>query len=240
MANFKTHLVVAATASGTASVILLSLKLATPWETGAYFLLGVLGGLLPDIDADRSTPLTLIFSMLSLYCAFAMVFNLVPKYSFIELFILWGAIYWAIRYAILEMVIRITIHRGVFHSLLAVAFMTLLTTDACYHLLQKPAAIAWNAGAFIGAGYLVHLTLDELFSVDLQNKRIKSSFGTALKLFSIKNGSASLLMLAVLCVFIQYAPPLKNYWQTVNRALVAHDLQEKWLPKHKQLFKDLL
>ena len=240
MANFKTHLVVATAASGMASVGLLSLELATPWETGSYFLLGVLGGLLPDIDSDRSTPLVLIFYFLSLYCAFAMVFNLALQYSLVELLAIWAAIYFAIRYIILEMVIRVTIHRGVFHSLLAVAFVTLLTANVYFHLLHKPARMAWNAGLFIGIGYLVHLCLDEVFSVDLHNKRMKKSFGTALKLISRQNLGASILMLALAGVFIEYAPPLTNYWGQVRQALHKHDLQQKLLPKHAQWFKGLL
>ena len=240
MANFKTHLAVAAGMSGVSSVALLSLQLATPWETGGYFLLGVLGGLLPDIDSDRSTPLIMIFYFLSLYSAFAMVFNFAVQYSFAELFAIWAAVYFAIRYLVFEMVVKVTVHRGVFHSLLAVVFVTLLTVDTSFYLFHKPVRMAWNAGMFIGLGYLVHLCMDELFSVDLRNKRMKKSFGTALKLFSRENLGGSLLMLALLVVFIQYAPPVKNYWQIVNKALVKHDLQQKWLPKDARWFKGLL
>ena len=41
--------------------------------------------------------------------------------------------------------------------------------------------------AVIAFGYLVHLTLDELYSVDLENRRMKRSSGTALKLGMFKN-----------------------------------------------------
>jgi len=238
MANFKTHLAVAAGFSGLASVALLNLQLATPWETGGYFLLGVLGGLLPDIDSDRSTPLIMIFYFLSLYCAFAMIFSVAVQYSFVELFAIWGAVYFAIRYLILEMVVRVTVHRGIFHSILAVLFVTFLTVDICYYLLHKSVRMAWNSGAFIGIGYVVHLSLDELFSVDLHNKRMKKSFGTALKLVSKDLGN-NLVMAVFLCAFIQYAPPVKAYWQTVNRAMIKHNLQQKWLPRDAQWFKGL-
>lgn len=240
MANFKTHLAVATAVSGVASVGLLNLHLATPWETGGYFLLGILGGLLPDIDSDRSTPLIMIFYFLSMYCAFAMVFNLAVQYSFVELFALWGTIYFAIRYLVFEMVIRVTVHRGVFHSLLAVLFMMLLTVDCWYYLLHKTAPMSWNAGFFVALGYLVHLSLDELFSVDLHNKRMKKSFGTALKLVSREHAGASILMAAVLSLFFQYAPPVKGYWETVNKSLAQHDLQQKLMPRNTQWFKGLL
>jgi hypothetical protein len=240
MANFKTHLAVATAISGAASISLLSLHLSKPLETGGYFLLGVLGGLLPDIDSDKSTPLTLIFYFLSMYCAFALVFNLTTQYSFAELLAIWAIIYFVIRYLVFKMVIRITVHRGTFHSLLAVVFVTLLTANISYYFLHKLPSTAWNSGIFMGIGYLVHLCLDEVYSVDLHNKRMRKSFGTALKPISQENLGSSLLMLAIVCVFIQYAPPVKNYWQQFNHALAKHDLQKKWLPAHNRWFENLL
>ncbi len=240
MANFKTHLIAATTISGMASISLLTLQLAKPWETGSYFLLGILGGLLPDIDSDKSTPLTFIFYFLSMYCAFAMVFNLAMQYSFAELFAIWAAVYFAIRYLVFRIVTNMTIHRGTFHSLLAVAFVTLLTVDISFHVLHNAPRMAWNAGVFVGIGYLVHLTLDELYSVDLHNKRMKKSFGTALKVYSRENLGASVLMATVLAVFIHYAPPVKSYWQVFNTALAKQDLQKKWLPSHNRWFANFL
>lgn len=238
MANFKTHLVIATSASGVASVALLSLQLASLKETGGYFLLGIVGGLLPDIDSDNSTPLTFIFYLLSMYCAFVLVFNLAVQYSFAELLVIWGAAYFVVRYLVFRMVTKLTVHRGVFHSLLAVGFVVLLTTNISFHFLKQPAYMAWHAGIFVGLGYFVHLCLDELYSVDLNNKRMKKSFGTALKLFSRENPVASLLMLTLLCVFINYAPPAERHWQAFNHAIAKHDLQKKWFPKRGHWFED--
>jgi LexA-binding, inner membrane-associated putative hydrolase len=240
MANFKTHLIVATTMSGVASVSLLTLQLAKPWETGSYFLLGILGGLLPDIDSDKSTPLTMIFYFLSMYCAFAMVFNLATQYSFVELFAIWLAVYFGIRHLIFRLFISLTIHRGTFHSLLAVVFMGLLAVNAAFYIFHNTSRMAWNSGAFISIGYLVHLTLDELYSVDLHNKRMKKSFGTALKLFSRENLAASFLMALISAGLIHYAPPVKDYWILFNRALAKQDFQKKWLPRDNRWFVNFL
>jgi len=53
---------------------------------------------------------------------------------------------------------------------------------------------SWLSGLFIGFGFIVHLLLDEIYSVDLSNKRMKKSFGTALKLYSYKNMTTTALM----------------------------------------------
>jgi hypothetical protein len=77
---------------------------------------------------------------------------------------------------------------------LAAVFFALLMTCISYHFLHWNVLHAWLNGLFIALGFVVHLLLDELFSVDLSNARMKSSFGTALKLFSHGSLTASALM----------------------------------------------
>ncbi len=239
MANFKTHIVVATATSGLVSVTWLMMHLATPWEVGGYFLLGALGGLLPDIDSDKSAPLTMIFFLLSIYCAFAFVFTMALQYSYLELLCLWYALYFGIRYLVFEFVIRVTVHRGIFHSILALVFVAVLTVDLSYYFFNRAINVAWTNGLFIGIGYGVHLCLDELYSVDLRGRRIKKSFGTALKLLSINNLQVSLLMFGLLLGLIAYTPPFTNYFSRVETAFEQQDLRHKWLPPKNLWFKGL-
>lgn len=239
MANFKTHVVVAAAVSGIASVAWLNLHLADPWQAGGYFMLGVIGGLLPDIDSDKSAPLNIIFFLLSIFCSFTWLFSLAAKYSYLELFLLWLAMYFGIRFLMLELLTKFTEHRGAFHSLLAVIFVLLITADLGYHVLARSVEVAWNCGVFVALGYLVHLSLDELYSVDLLGRRLKRSFGTALKPLSVKNLGASALMLLASLVLIAYSPPAERYWQGLNKTLAKYDFRHKWVPRDKHWFKGL-
>ncbi len=186
MATFKTHLSVATLASGMAATTITNIGLATLDQTPLLFALGVAGGLLPDIDADNSIPVRLAFSLLGLIGAFGVVLYVMARYRFSisELTLLVTGTFLAIRYVLFELFLRLTEHRGIFHSLLAAAFFLCLGTSLSYNLGGTPARLAWLHGLFVGMGYVVHLTLDELFSVDLLGGRLKRSFGTALKLFS--------------------------------------------------------
>jgi hypothetical protein len=92
---------------------------------------------------------------------------------------------------------------------------------------------------FVGVGYLVHLILDELYSVDLMGRRMKKSFGTALKPFSLKNFKESLLMLILICGLVYISPPFQNYWHFVNKTLERHNLKQKWLPTKREWFEGL-
>ena len=237
MANFKTHLIVAASISGVATIASLSVRLATPLEAGVYFALGTMGGLLPDIDANNSIPIKLFFNFVALSIAFLSIFKLLHQYSIIELFIIWAAIYAFIRYAVFEIFTRLTVHRGVFHSLLAVVFFTLFITDISYHLFAYNLQQSWLSGLFIGLGYLVHLSLDELFSVDLLNARLKRSFGTALKPISLNNLKTSFLMLALTVSLYSIRPDFEDFHQKIIK-LYRQEAQHNssWFPADNQWF----
>jgi len=66
MANFKTHVSVAAALSGVLATGFLAAGVAAPKDVWLYFAMGTVGGVLPDIDADHSIPgrMFLVFSRL--------------------------------------------------------------------------------------------------------------------------------------------------------------------------------
>ena len=66
MANFRTHISVAATASCFLSIALLKGGLASEKEVVLYFTLGTIGGILPDIDSDHSLPSRFLFGFFAL------------------------------------------------------------------------------------------------------------------------------------------------------------------------------
>ena len=61
-------------------------------------------------------------------------------------------------------------------------------------LLGRNAGVAWLAGGFMAIGYLTHLILDEIYSVDVMDTRLKASFGTALKLIDPRHPGATAAM----------------------------------------------
>lgn len=194
MANFKTHIFVASVVSGITSVIVSATGLANISQALTYFVIGLTGGLLPDIDADNSAPVRLLFNGLALGLAFVTVFYLLDRLSIVELILAWGGSYVAIRYLAFGLFTRFTVHRGVFHSILAALFFAGLTASVASHGFGSEAQIAWLSGSFLFMGYLVHLILDEVYSVDLLNRRVKKSFGSALKIVSLKRVWPSLAL----------------------------------------------
>ncbi len=239
MANFKTHLLIAAAVSGMASVAIIATDMTSAVEIGRYFPLGVAGGLLPDIDSDNSVPTKIFFSLLALCGAFLMVLWGLSSYSFAELAVIWAVVFIFIRYIVFEAFVRLTIHRGVFHSFLAGVFFSLLTVNISYYLFEDSTFVSWMSGCFIGMGYFIHLCLDEICSVDLMNDRLKKSFGSALKLISVNSIKASLLMMLLTITLYATCPDANPFWIKVTTTVNEYSAQNKWLPKRNQWFTGL-
>lgn len=206
MANFATHLYGAAAVSSAAALGLYSLGLAEGGEAQVYFAIGVVGGLLPDIDSDSSTPVRAFFSIVGAGAAFVVSFACVERFPLLELALIWILVFALVRFGVFEVFARFTVHRGVWHSWLATLFVMLGTANIGYWLMALDPWRSWIAALFVGLGYLTHLCLDELASVDLLNSRVKRSFGTAFKPFSLASRWAPLAMLSGVMLLALLAP----------------------------------
>ena len=93
--------------------------------------------------------------------------------------------------------------------------------------------MAWLAAAFMFVGYMTHLILDEIYSVDVLNERIKSSFGSALKLFDSHAPIASAAMAAVVVGLFLVTPPADPIVSLVGSHDTWSYLNHRLLPDGK-------
>jgi hypothetical protein len=187
MADFKTHLLGAAVVSGLAATVVVMSGQFPQQAVIGYFMLGVIGGLLPDIDSPTSIPIRMAFAALSVIAGFLVAFTFGKHYSLLELLMLWAGCFLIIRYGLLNLFTRMTTHRGLIHSIPAGVGFGLATTALTFHAFRSSAMDAWLCGIFVTLGFIVHLLLDEWYSVNLYGKKLlKKSFGTAFCLGSLK------------------------------------------------------
>jgi membrane-bound metal-dependent hydrolase YbcI (DUF457 family) len=208
MAGFKTHITVSSLLGvgyGGAACFLYDV----PWPTCAVAagLCGV-SGMLPDIDSDSSTPQRESMAFASAAVPMMLLHRFQHWGMTHEQILLAGAaVYLVIRFGAAALLRLYTVHRGMFHSLPAalvfgeVAFL-LASGDDVRLRIYKAAAVS--------IGYLSHLVLDEIYSFDWSHgwPRLKSSFGTALKLFGQGTWSnvSAYAKLAILAALILYEP----------------------------------
>jgi len=182
MANFQTHITYAAASSGLLSVLCLQIGLVDQRDALNLALLGTVGGILPDVDLQRSYPSRILFALLGIFLAFLMVFSLENEMSIVELWLVGIGTFLTVRFPVWHIFHKYTTHRGSIHSLLAALLAAFSTAALSSNLLGKDDLTAWLLGLFMFAGFILHLLLDEFYSVDFMNYRIKRSFGSALKL----------------------------------------------------------
>jgi membrane-bound metal-dependent hydrolase YbcI (DUF457 family) len=234
MANFTTHIGVGTVVAGALATLTLAADVVAPENLVAVTLAGVLGSVLPDIDLKESRPSRAMFAGLAVFLSFAALFNAATMpISILELLILWLGTLVAVRYGLHYVFHKLSVHRGIWHSLLAAAFSSAATAVIYYHLLRRPDGVAWLAGGFMFFGYITHLVLDEMYSVDVMDTRIKSSFGTALKLFDRRHLGASLAMAAATAGAVTLTPSTKTFVDGIGSRSMWTSLQSRLLPKDK-------
>jgi membrane-bound metal-dependent hydrolase YbcI (DUF457 family) len=228
MANFRSHITGGVlTASGLIFVTHGSLSmplLSAPLLASVC----VIGSMFPDLDSDKGRPVELVFRFVSVLLS--VTFTLVG-YGELTFEALVGSILLIVfftRYLLRPMFEKFTVHRGIFHSIPMALFMTSLLV-----LFSKPymSHINWLLGFYFMAGYVTHLVMDEIWSIDLLGLRFKRSFGTALKLIG-KPASLALFLyfisgvLFVLVYFMEYTnakdtSPFMNQLTSVIAPLVG-------------------
>jgi hypothetical protein len=126
-----------------------------------------------------------------------------------------------------------SVHRGIWHSLIAGLFCAFVTVTIYSKLLGRNDGVAWLAGGFLLIGYLTHLILDEVYSVDVMDTRIKSSFGTALKIVDPRYPGASSAMAVAMLLTFWVTPPMGTFLESITSRGLWSDLQHRMLPRDK-------
>jgi hypothetical protein len=146
--------------------------------------LTALGGLLPDLDSDSGVPVRELSGVAAAATPFLLLGRLESLgFTLDQVLVLMGASYLFIRYAVGTLFKTITVHRGMFHSLPAMAIAGLLVFLLYHH---PDGGVRFFLAGGVMLGFVSHLILDELCSVDFMGGRVRlaKSAGSAFKFYS--------------------------------------------------------
>ncbi|MCK5917992.1 MAG: metal-dependent hydrolase [Cocleimonas sp.] len=230
MANFNTHITVAAVGSGLLSTLCLQVGFIGTSDALLLTLVGTIGGILPDVDLQHSYPSRIIFSLIGMIIAFLWIFSTKNELSIIELWIIGLMIYSAIRYPLWMLFHKYTKHRGAFHSLVAALAFALFSTAISFNFFAKTAFVSWLIGMVVCYGFIIHLLLDELYSVDFMNRRIKRSFGTAMKIIDTKQWATSSIIVGVAVGAFWVSPSPTVFINTLLSSETYQIIGDRMLP----------
>ncbi len=182
MASYRGHLMLAAPLGAAYGCLSL---LQPQWDWGPICLgagFCAIGGVLPDLDSDSGVPQRELFGITAGVAAALAYHPLRYRLGLPveQALVFVGLVYFLVRYGVCALFRRITVHRGMFHSIPAMliaglaVYLVYPTTD----LLLR----GYLAGAAM-VGFLSHLVLDEFYAVDFNGVRVKFNqfAGSALK-----------------------------------------------------------
>lgn len=230
MANFNTHITVAAVASGLLSTLCFQVGFVGSSDALLLTLIGAIGGILPDIDLQHSYPSRIIFSLLGIIISFLWIFSTVNQWSILELWIIGGAIYVFIRYPVWIVFHKYNKHRGAIHSLISAIAFALVATTISFIFFSKTEFISWLIGLLLFYGFIIHLLLDELYSVDFMNRKIKRSFGTAMKVIDTKQPAISGVIITIATISFWFSPSATNFLDTITSPETYHIIWQRMFP----------
>ncbi len=180
MANFKTHVSFSSAAGvvyGT-GVWLLGVPAPTSAVAGGIC---AMSGMFPDIDSKTSRALQETLCLLSgLLCMLVLTRLKEFELNGDLILVIGVATFVLTKYLIGEVVTHSTVHRGMIHSIPA----ALVGGELAFLLSSGPTGYRAIKAIGLVIGFLSHLLLDEIYSVDVRGIRLKKSFGTALKFVS--------------------------------------------------------
>ena len=202
MAMFEQHVNSAIVVSGILTVPLYSSELLTTNEALVVFLLLIIGGVLPDIDSENSKPIQITFRIISVLIPILILLAIGDGLSVIQILLVWGVL-GLFTNLIFMILLKFTVHRGIIHSIPMGVFFGQIIIYIFYEVLGYSSTFALIAGIFLTIGFLLHLLLDEIVSLNAFGMRIKSSFGTAMKLYDRDNLRGTfVLYIAVVVMFL--------------------------------------
>ncbi|KZX00635.1 hypothetical protein JL49_10140 [Pseudoalteromonas luteoviolacea] len=205
MANFSTHLKASTIVSATLSSVLLSMSEVSGFQALGLFIVGALAGLLPDLDSDKSKSLNSLFSIFAILAAGVLLLN----FKFNSIIETWGLgliVYLLFMFVIKPIFEHFTVHRATLHSISAVWMFGILAFHSSL-LLGVTLHLSLLCSIFVFVGALTHLVLDECYSVDIDNKELKASFGTALKPIDLRYPFTSLAQVGITIGCVYFAMP---------------------------------
>jgi membrane-bound metal-dependent hydrolase YbcI (DUF457 family) len=185
VASYQGHLTVSCLLGAAAGSVAVW-QLGLDW--GPVFLgagLTALGGLLPDLDSDSGVPVRELFGLAAAAVPM-LLFRRLEHLGFTleQTLALLGGVYLLIRYGASYIFKRWTVHRGMFHSIPAMFIAGLVVFLLDHNPSNLTARLYLAVGTMIG--FLSHLVLDELYSIDFMGVtvRLNKYAGSALKFTS--------------------------------------------------------
>lgn len=200
MAAYREHITVSGilgVAYACAAVLLFGYSLT---QAVIVAVLTWVAGMLPDLDSESGRPIRELSGVVAAFAPLLLLHNAQAIGVDGDRALLFAIIAYAtVKYGGSFLLGKLTVHRGMFHSIPALLIASELTFLS-YHSEEFRVRVLMAVG--VGIGFLSHLVLDEMYSVqwDGMKVRLAKSSGSAMKFFgpdALPNGVTMGLLLCL-------------------------------------------
>jgi len=219
MASFEQHVNGAVIATGVMIVPLHTASIIDVTQSLIVLGLGLVGGVLPDLDSDNSKPIQIFFKIISIFFPLIIILSIPNDLSLLYLVGYWLVATFILRLTLFQLFMGFTTHRGIFHSIPMGVVFAQITTLVFYKIFDFDMTFSTIAGIFLFFGFLVHLLLDEFVSINVLGVRMKKSFGTAFKLYDRENIIGTLLLYLFIIIFFNLVPVEINIFTDIYEVI---------------------
>lgn len=207
MASFAQHVNTAVVISGITIAPIYSSSLIDLNQSLALLFFGMIGGILPDIDLENSKPIQIASSILSIFIPLLAVLTLLQSLSISKMLLIWFLSSGLLHFFIFRILLHFTVHRGVIHTIPMGLLFAHSITIMFYNILGVEQLFSYLCGLFLFIGFIIHLVLDEIVSLNAFGMSFKKSLGSALKFYD-KNNLTGSILLYISLVILQIIYPL--------------------------------
>ncbi|MDG2130114.1 MAG: metal-dependent hydrolase [Fuerstiella sp.] len=213
MAAYREHITVSGTlgiAYAFSAVFALGFSIT---QAAIAAILTWIAGMLPDMDSQSGKPVRELFGVTAALAPLLLLqhtneLGISDDRAMLFSLLLYGGV----RYGGAAVLGKLTVHRGMFHSIPALVIAA-EATFLSYHSPEIRVRLLMAMG--VALGFMSHLVLDEMYSVQWDGVRIKlsRSAGSAVKFFgrdALPNGMALGLMMFLTYASLTSAGILKN------------------------------
>jgi hypothetical protein len=219
LASFEQHINISIVATGIIIVPLHHAGILSTYDSLISLSLGSIGGILPDLDSDNSKPVQIVYKMLSIFLPLLFLFSFGDNLSLLHLAIAWLISSIVLSFTVFKLFVMMTSHRGIFHSVPMGILFSQLTILLSIHIFHTSLHLALTNGFFIFYGFIIHLLLDELFSLNALGIKIKKSFGTAFKFYDKNNLIGTFILYVLIIILATLIPIDKNIYYDIFNTL---------------------
>ena len=200
MGNFKQHITCSTVTGVAVAGIAYHFGFSPPTCLVAAGLCSF-AGMLPDIDSDTSKSFQeCIYLTAGIGCILSAA--RLKQFGLDSDFAMFGGaiVFLLIRFVLAPLIKKVTVHRGMIHSIP----MAILCGQLVFFVVTgATVAERFVKAAALTIGFLSHLILDEVYSIDSTGAklRLKKSFGTALKWTNPKKKGAVMVIYSLIIFF---------------------------------------